>query len=286
MRIGAHVPTKGSLVSALDAALRCGAEAIQVFVSNPRAWAAYSRAWVRADEFRQRAREEGIGPVFVHTTYLVNVASPTPKFVRKSVEAARSDLEVAEAIGAAGLVIHAGAGGSTDRSEALARAATSFNAIAEEARTTKVAIELTAGGAGSVAATLPEARELFDGLGDDPRFALCLDTCHLFAAGYPLDRPGGAAACFAELKRLRLASRLVLLHANDAAFPRGSRRDRHTHIGQGHIGERGFAAILRDPAIRRTAVVVETPGRLEDHARNVATLRRLAGPTGQRSRAG
>jgi deoxyribonuclease IV len=286
VRIGAHVPTRGSLVSAVDAAKRCGAEAIQVFVSNPRAWAAYSPRWVQAEEFRDRVREAGIGPVFVHTAYLVNVASPTPEFRRKSEEAARSDLEVAEAIGAAGLVIHAGAGASTERGQALARAATSLLAIAQAARSTKVTIELTAGGAGSVAATLPEARQLFDALGDDRRFALCLDTCHLFAAGYPLDRPGGAASCFAELKRLRLSSRLVLLHANDAAFPRGSRRDRHTHIGQGHIGERGFAAILREPAVGRAAVVVETPGRLEDHARNVATVRRLTGPAGQRSRAG
>ena len=132
-------------------------------------------------------------------------------------------------------------------------------------------------GVGSVASTFEQARELLGAAGRHPRLALCADTCHLFAAGYALDTAEGVAACFADLRRHRLVGRLRLLHANDSKFPRGQRRDSHTHVGQGHIGEAGFRAILAQPAVRRCAVVCETPGRLEDHARNIAKLRALAG---------
>src|SRR5207249_9674205 len=110
-----------------------------------------------------------------------------------------------------------------------------------------------------------------------PRLALCADTCRLFAVGYALDSAGGVKACFDELRRLRLSRRLRVIHANDSKFPRGARRDSHTHIGQGYIGKAGFRAILSDPAVRRCTVICETPGKLEDHARNIATLKRLAG---------
>jgi deoxyribonuclease-4 len=137
-------------------------------------------------------------------------------------------------------------------------------------------MELTAGGAGSVASTFRHAREVLTAVDDHPRIVLCADTCHLFQAGYALDSPDGVAAAFAELRSLGLARRLRIVHANDSTFPRGSRRDSHTHIGEGYIGEVGFASILAQPAVRRCAVLCETPGRLEDHARNIATLRRLA----------
>jgi len=132
-----------------------------------------------------------------------------------------------------------------------------------------------------VASTFPQAKEVLMEAGDDPRIALCADTCHLFQAGYGLDTSDGVAAAFGELRRLGLARRLRVVHANDSTYPRGARRDSHTHVGRGHIGEAGFAAILAQPAVRRCAVLCETPGRLEDHARNIATLRRLAAaPTG------
>ncbi|MFN2590100.1 MAG: TIM barrel protein, partial [Actinomycetota bacterium] len=112
-----------------------------------------------------------------------------------------------------------------------------------------------------------------------PGLRLCVDTCHLFATGYDLATPDGVVRTFAELRRFGFARTLGLVHANDSKFPRGMRRDSHTHIGAGHIGDEGFRAVLAQPAVRRCAVVCETPGRLEDTARNVATLRRLAGVT-------
>jgi deoxyribonuclease-4 len=174
--------------------------------------------------------------------------------------------------------VHAGAGGvATDRVRAVEAAAGSLIAIADRADATDVVVELTAGGTGSVASTFAHARELFEAAAMHERLALCVDTCHLFAAGYGLDSPRGVEECFAELRACGIARRLRVLHANDSMYERGSHRDSHTHIGEGHIGETGFRAVLAQPAVRRSAVICETPGRLEDHARNIATLRRLAG---------
>ena len=267
-------------MGAIDSARACGADAAQIWGSNPRAWAPPSIREAVAAEFGRAWRGAGLGPLVLHAPYMVNVASPNPDFRRRSVDLARATVALAEAIVATGVVIHAGsAGASTERAPALELAAGSLVAIADEAEATSVFVELTAGGAGSVASTFQDFRDLLQATGAHPRLAVCADTCHLFAAGYALDTREGVESCFGQVRRLGLSRRLRLIHANDSKFPRGARRDSHTHIGQGHIGEHGFRAILSHSAVQRCAVICETPGRLEDHARNIATLRRLAEPS-------
>ncbi len=274
MRIGAHVPTRGGLLSAIGNANACGADAIQVFLSNPRAWAPPRISRKDADAFAEAWAGSGLGPLFVHAPYVVNVASPDDEFHRRSIEVVRHALGAAAGVGATGYVVHAGSGGSYEHARTLERAADALRAILADADC-DVVVELTAGTAGSVAATFPQAARLFDAVGH-PRLRLCADTCHLFAAGYALDEPEGVAACFVELRESGLTDRLVLIHANDARFERASHRDRHEHIGQGRIGVEGFFEVLHRPEVRDLSIVVETPGSLEDHARNIATLRRLA----------
>jgi deoxyribonuclease-4 len=265
-------------MGAIESARTCGADAAQIWGSNPRAWAPPSVKTEVAREFGERWRKEGFGPLVLHAPYMVNIASPNVGFRERSVRLARATVALSEAIGADGVVIHAGAGGAaTERDRAIEAASASLRAIATVAERGFVFIELTAGGAGSVASVFGEFRELLDATDGHPRLALCADTCHLFATGYRLDTKTGVDACFGELRKLGIARRLRLIHANDSKFPRGARRDSHTHIGQGHIGEAGFRAILAHPLVRNCAVVCETPGRLEDHARNIETLRRLAG---------
>jgi deoxyribonuclease-4 len=264
-------------MGAIESARACGADAAQIWGSNPRAWAPPS---VRADvarDFGKRWREEGFGPLVLHAPYMVNIASPNIGFRQRSVELARATVVLSETIGADGVVIHAGAGGAaTEHDRAVDAAAASLVAVAGVAERGSVFVELTAGGAGSVASTFPQFRELLDAADGHPRLGLCADTCHLFATGYRLDTKTGVEACFGELRKLGVARRLRLIHANDSKFPCGARRDSHTHIGKGHIGEAGFRAILAHPLVRTCTVLCETPGRLEDHARNIATLRRLA----------
>ena len=276
MRLGAHVPTRGGLVSAIEYAVTAGCQAIQLFVSNPRSWAPPTLSADAATEFSERRTAMGLGPVFAHTSYMVNIASPSPEFLARSVDLARRELDALAAMGGDGLVVHAGAGGPGERRAAVERAAASILAIAGDgAGPPDVVVELTAGGAGSVASSISEAAELLRAVGHHPRVALCLDTCHLFAAGYPLDSPSGVAGTLDELRRHRLTRRLKLVHANDAKAPRGSHRDRHEHIGEGFIGDEGFRAILADPAVRRGAVLIETPGRLDEDLRNLERLRSL-----------
>ena len=275
--IGAHVPTRGRLVGAIDSAKACGAEAAQIWGSNPRAWAHPTVTASLRRQFVDGWRDAGLGPVFIHAPYMVNIASPNLEFRRRSVELAQATVKLAEDIEASGVIVHAGAAGANSpRAEAVRAATGSLRSITADSDTTHLLVELTAGGAGSVAATLTEAGELFDATGGDQLLGLCVDTCHLFARGYRLDSEDGVAECFGELRRLELDARLELVHANDSMFPRGERRDSHTDIGEGHIGEGGFRAILADESVRRCPVICETPGRLEDHARNIATLRRLS----------
>jgi deoxyribonuclease-4 len=132
-----------------------------------------------------------------------------------------------------------------------------------------------AGTAGAVASTFEETSALIETV-DDERLTLCIDTCHLFAAGYGLDGPEGVEACFESLHANGLAGRLALVHANDAKGERGSRRDRHERIGEGHIGVEGFFEILRRPEVRDLDLVLETPSDREQRIRELATLRRLA----------
>ena len=277
MNFGLHVPTRGRPAYAVEYAEAMQGDTFQIFVGNPRAWAPPPTRPELADEFRERRGRSPIGPVFVHSSYLVNIASPNPEFLARSIELAGSELRAAADLGADGLVVHAGAGARGERTEALQRAAASAQAIAGAEDGPPVLLELTAGGAGTVASTIPQAAELLDAAHGHPRLGLCLDTCHLFAAGYGLDDPEGVTGLLAELRSHGLANRIRLIHANDARDARGSRRDRHADPGRGRIGETGLARLLGHPALRGLAALAEVPGSQDDHRRVVADLRRLAG---------
>jgi deoxyribonuclease IV len=273
VRIGAHVRTPGGLRTAVESARAVGAEAAQLFISNPRAWSGPRPE--TAEKFGQEWREGGVGPLFVHAPYLVNIASPNPDFVVKSLDLCRKSVVACGIARADGFVVHAGSGGPGERRDAVERAAATLRLILDETEGTNLIVELMAATGGAVASTWPEAAALFE-LVDDPRLRLCGDTCHLFVAGYALDDPDGVDACFAELRTSGLADRLALIHANDAKFPRGSRRDRHENIGEGEIGLDGFRAILRQPEVEELSVVVETPHGGEVHRRDVERLRSVA----------
>jgi deoxyribonuclease IV len=271
VRIGAHVRTPGGLRTAVESARAVGAEAAQLFITNPRAWS--GPRLDTAEKFGADWRVGGVGPLYVHAPYLVNIASPNPDFIAKSVELCRKTVAACDVIGAAGFVVHAGAGGAGDREAALGRAASSLTEIME-AGSTPVLVELMASTAGAVASTLQEARALFDAVGGR-RLKLCLDTCHLFVTGYGLDTREGVGACFEELHEVRIATRLALVHANDAKHERGSHRDRHEVVGEGRIGVEGFRAILGRPELTGLDLVLETPADIPTRTREIALLRSL-----------
>jgi len=273
VRIGAHLRTPGGLRNAIELARAIGAEAVQLFISNPRAWS--GPRLDTAEAFGADWHEGGVGPLFVHAPYLINIASPNPEFLGKSLELCRRSVAACGVLEADGFVVHAGAGGPGEPAEALERAATILGAVlAETPDATRLLVELMAGTSGAVASTIAEARRLFDAVGDD-RLGLVLDTCHLFAAGYALDEAEGVDACFDELAREGLADRLHLLHLNDAKHERGSRRDRHEIVGEGRIGLPGFAALLGREEVGDLSAVVETPASGERRRLELETIRSM-----------
>jgi deoxyribonuclease-4 len=273
VRIGAHLRARGGLRTAVDVAREVGAEAVQLFISNPRAWSG-PRADT-AEAFGAAWRAGGIGPLFVHAPYLVNIASPNPEFVQKSLALCVQSVRACGILEAGGFVVHAGAGGPGEPAPALERSAAVLQAtLAETPEETRLLVELMAGTSGAVASTLEEAGRLFDAVGDE-RLGLVLDTCHLFATGYALDEPAGVDAMFDELGSRGLSGRLALIHLNDAKFERGSRRDRHEVVGDGSIGLEGFGAILRRPEVRDLSLVVETPASGEARRAELERIRSL-----------
>jgi len=276
--VGAHVFVGGGLTAAgLPYAERIGAEALQVFVSNPRGWAA-SPGDAHVDASFAATCADRKLPVFVHAPYLVNFGSPTEATRDKSAAAVAHSLARGRRICADGVVVHAGS--AVDRGArdvALKVMAEALLPILDGLGDDDpmVLIEPTAGGGEPLAATVEDLGPLFDALEFHPRLGVCLDTCHAFAAGHDLSAPGGVRATLKSLVKTVGAGRLKLIHANDSKDPLGSGRDRHTNIGAGCIGTESFAELFRHPATRGVPVVVETPGDVAAHRRDLETLRSL-----------
>ena len=276
--VGAHVFVAGGLVSGgLAYADDVGAQAVQVFVSNPRGWAPASGDPARDEQFRAACEARGT-PVFVHATYLVNLGSPTEATCEKSVESLRGSLRRGRRIGARAVVFHAGS--AVDRSareEALLRLRTRLLPLLDELADDDpdLLVEPTAGGGAALAATVADLQPFFGALEEHPRLGVCLDTCHAWAAGHDLAAPGGVRATLNALVKTVGRGRLKLVHANDSKDGCGSLRDRHAAIGEGRIGTEPFAELFRHPSTRGVPVVVETPGKAEQHRRDVATLKAL-----------
>lgn len=276
MRIGAHVRRRsGGIAGAVEECRLRGADAAQIFISNPRGWTGPRVTDDEASMFRADWSASGLGPLVAHAPYLVNVASPQTDFLAKSRALTASTVRACDALGVDLLVLHAGAGGPTEPDAAIERAVTTLRIAAAESEHVRVLVELMAGTSGAVASTIPEAARLLEAA-DVDALGLCLDTCHLFAAGYALDTPDGIAALFDELRTLDLTDRVGLIHANDSLFPRGERRDRHENIGDGFIGIDGWRAIVTRPEVADLTLILETPGDAERHARDIAFLRSLA----------
>ena len=282
--IGSHATVTGGLAAGgLSYAAEVGAEVIQVFVSNPRGWAAGP-----GDAGQDaRLRESGT-PVFVHATYLVNLGSGNPEIAAKSADAIAYALRRGAEIGARGVVVHAGSAagwtGERAREQALrqigALTLPLLDKLGED--DPDLLFEPMAGQGQMLCARTGDAATYLSAVEHHPKAGLCLDTCHLFAAGHDLTATGGVAAMLDELGtaagipagpagRARPPVRLV--HANDSLLGCGSKRDRHAAIGAGQIGTGPFRELLA--ALPDVPFVVETPGGKAGHARDIATLKGL-----------
>ena len=275
--IGAHAPSTGGLATgSLPYAAAVRAEAIQVFVSNPRGWAPSAGDAAQDAALREQAELAGI-PVFVHAPYLVNLGSPDPRIRDLSAGAVRHSLARGAQIGARGVVVHTGSAVGTDRATALRQVRECLLPMLDDIRSDgpDLLLELMAGQGHMLCSAVADLGPYLDALDRHPRANVCLDTCHLFAAGHYLADPDGVTKMLSELQSAAGPGRLRLIHANDSKDGCGSRKDRHENIGAGQIGLAPFGCLLRHPATAGVPFVVETPGGERGQAKDIAALRAL-----------
>jgi deoxyribonuclease IV len=287
--IGAHIQIKGGLAKGgLAYTDAVGARAVQVFVGNPRGWKLTAGDPKQDALFIEGCAERAV-PSFVHTPFLVNVGSPTEATVEQSISSIAHNLARGAQLGCAGVVVHAGSAVGEDRYDAALRQLHERLLPvldAAPAHGPRLLIEPTAGGGKSLAATVEDLGPYLAALENHPMVGVCFDTCHAWAAGHDLSVPGGMTATLDALEATVGPGRLGLVHANDSLDECGSKRDRHTTIGEGSIGVEPFRELLAHPSMDGVPVVVETPSELDGspsagHARDIALLRSLMVPAAE-----
>lgn len=278
--VGSHLAVgRGLAKGALAAAVERGHETLQVFVGNPRGWALSAGDPTEDAAFRDGAAAAGVR-TFVHVPYLVNLGSPTPTTYERSVASVAHNLARAAAIGAEGVVVHTGSAVADGSVEAAMRQVREgllplLDALGDTGP--DLLVEPTAGQGRSLCGRVDDLEPYLDALDHHPRVGVCLDTCHVFAAGDPLDEAGGTTAIVDRLVEVGGPGRLRLVHANDSKDVRGAHLDRHEKLGQGHIGLDAFAELLAHPATDGVPFVLETPGSRDADDPDVEILRRLRG---------
>lgn len=266
--IGPHVPLAAGLRHALERIRIVGAGAVQVFADNPTAWRRKADAPTDIEAFRVALDDAGVGPLAVHAPYLVNLATPDPALLERSCEVMVAELRMGERYGARYVNVHIGSHKGAGLEEGLERAgeavARILDAVSPTTDTPMLVLEDSAGQGDSVGVTMAELGAILRSAarhGADPsQVGVCLDTAHLWGAGYAIETPRGVEALIAELREHVGMERLALIHLNDSRAGRGSRVDRHEHVGGGRIGAAGMAAILNHPALARVPMLLETPG--------------------------
>jgi len=272
MKLGAHMSIAGGVDRALERATSIGCTAVQIFLKNNMQWAGKPFTPDEVTRFRQ----SNTLAVIAHSGYLVNLGATNPVFLRRSIAAMVDEIERADVLGVPCIVMHPGAHMGAGETAGLERIAASLDAVfaATPRSKARIALETTAGQGTCLGYRFAHLGELFQRVKKPKRLAVCVDTCHVFAAGYDIRTPKGYAAMVQELDAAVGVEQVVAFHLNDSKTPLGSRVDRHDHIGKGHIGLAGFHHVLRDRRWRDLPMVLETPKSADLHE-DVENLRAL-----------
>ena len=280
LKLGAHMSIAGGVSQALDRAAAVGSNAVQVFTKNNRQWAGPPVDPEDVARWKQMKPELGIRAAVSHASYLINLASPKDELWEKSMAAHMDELRRAHVYGIPHVVLHPGSHTGSGEEAGLRRVAQALDRIPEqlpECSDTLTLLELTAGQGTNLGNSFQHLARIIEQVADPSRVALCLDTCHAFAAGYDIRTQEGYQAMVEELDRLLGVGLVKCWHFNDSVGELGSRKDRHTHIGEGEIGLDGFRWILNDPRWAGVPMLLETPKgkgaqELEPDKRNLRTL--------------
>jgi deoxyribonuclease-4 len=280
-RIGVHVGTAGGSWTAVDRAVAAGANTFQIFSSSPRSWKAAAVKPEDAAKMRALRAKHDVGPVAIHASYLINLCSQTESVRVNATAAFRGEVERALALGAEYLVLHPGSWKGLTREQGLRLAAASIeeaiDGLAWQGKDFRILIENTAGAEFSLGGSLEQVAELVETLKPCAPVGVCLDTCHVHVAGYDIVTAAGYEETMKQVAETVGCEAVKVWHCNDAKAERGSKLDRHEHIGEGTIGAAAFRRLLHDARFRQAVFIAETPvDQPGDEARNVGVLRTLA----------
>jgi len=260
VKIGAHVRTAGGVDKGLDRAQEIGAETIQIFSGAPQAWRRKEYSPAEVEAYKAKVEATGIGPVFIHGVYLVNLATGNPENLAKSLDALIHDMNVCHLLGAKGVIFHIGSHRGAGYDEVFHQVVESVRRIVEATpEDTWLILENSAGMGDAIGSRFAELAAIMREAGS-PRVKVCLDTQHAFAAGYDMKSRSGLEAALEEFDREIGLENLVAVHANDSKCPLGGGVDRHENIGQGHIGRDGFENIMAHPSFAQAPFLLEVPG--------------------------
>lgn len=258
--IGAHVSIAGELPNAIKNAVKIGAQCIQIFSSSPGQWSGPKHSQELINKFIEQRNLYHIDTVFIHAKYLINLVSDKPRLVTQSMRSLVADLNFASEIDAAGVIVHLGSHQGRGYEEVKELLVQRVHEVIEKTpRQTRLIVENSAGQKGKLSSSIDEIADVFQAVSHE-RLAFCLDTCHLFAAGYDVRDKSMVDSLVQELRATRLLSRLVAIHINDAKDPLGSHRDRHENLGEGQIGLDGLKTFVTHRVFRALPKIIETPG--------------------------
>ena len=276
LRFGYHVKVTEGPVSAIANGVAAGCEAIQIFPGSPQQWGTPAATMEDAGEFRAARTEAGIDPVVLHSIYLVNMATPSDPIFNRSVASLASALKKADRLDAFAVVTHIGNHKGEGDEFGVKRIARAVTLTLERAPgEAMLLLETTAGAGTSIGHNFEQFGAVFDIAGAPARLGFCLDTCHVFAAGYDISTPAGFDAALEELDRFIGLERLMLVHMNDSKGECGSHLDRHEHIGMGEIGLEAFRYMVNHRAFRDLAAIIELPHGGPDVPDDIGLLRSL-----------
>ena len=277
LRLGVQVSISGKIYKAVDRAAELGCNTMQIFSRNPRSFRRKPQLASDIDEFRKRRKEAKISTLAIHTVYTINLASSDKRFYRFSIRDFIRDLHDAKNLGAELVVTHVGSFKRSSYEEGIKRVIGALEKIlAKSPKGITLLLENISGSGHWIGSRFAELAYIMDKLGKPSNLGLCLDTCHVFSAGYNIREEEGLANLVTEIDSLLGLDRLKLIHLNDTKDKLGSRRDRHCDIGEGEIGKEGFKRFINHPAIRNVPFILETPKKKEgDDSRNLAAVRKL-----------
>jgi deoxyribonuclease-4 len=277
--LGAHMSIAGGVATAVERGQRIGCTTMQMFVKNNNQWKGKPLTDEDVSTYKKLLRESRIDPVVVHDTYLINLCAVDEEILKKSKEALKDELDRCEVLGVQYLNFHPGAHLGAGEEEGIKRIAESLNLIHQRTKGYGVrsVIEATAGQGTAIGYRFEHLRKIIDLVEERDRMAVCVDTCHVFAAGYDFSTERGYEETFREFDAVVGLDRLVAFHVNDSKRELGSRVDRHEHIGKGKIGIQGFSFLMNDSRFQNIPKILETPKgpEMEEDVENMKVLRGL-----------